>query len=412
MKLVQINTVCNTSIGHIMAGIQRAADNNGIYTVSIYGRRHGYSDLRCLKIGNGLSFWLHVALTTVTDFHGLGSVIVTSRIIHFLKKEQPDIIQLHNIHGYYINYPMLFDYLKNEYKGRMYWMLHDCWAFTGHCAYYTAAGCDRWKSLCHDCPEKREYPISLLLDSSSCNYRRKKKYFTGLKNMTIIVPSHWLESQVKESFLKDYPVEVVNNGIDLSIYRPQRDSGIRARYGIPQNKKIILGVAMYWTKRKGLSDFKRLSQRLIEQGNNEYVIVLVGLSSKQKANLPDNVIGIRRTENVRDIVALYTESHIMVNPSVEETFSMVTVEAMACGTPVIVLDTSAVCELVSGDTGIVLHKDRSQEVNPDRYIEAIHSIETKMSEGIISEQSLVRHASGYSSERQTDHILSLYKRLG
>lgn len=395
-----------------MAGIQRAADADGMYTISIYGRRRGYSDLRCHKIGNGMSFWLHVALTTVTDLHGLGSVLVTSRIIRFLKKEQPDIIQLHNIHGYYINYPMLFDYLKNEYKGRVYWMLHDCWAYTGHCAYYTAAGCDRWKTLCHDCPEKREYPISLLLDSCSSNYRRKKKLFTGLKDMTVIVPSHWLESQVKESFLKDYPVVVVNNGIDLNTYKPQRDSGIRTRYGIPQNKKIILGVAMYWAKRKGLDDFKRLSQRLLEEGNDDYVIVLVGLSSKQKTNLPDNVIGIRRTENVRDIVALYTESHIMVNPSVEETFSMVTVEAMACGTPVIVLDTSAVCELVSDDTGIVLHKDRSQEVDPDRYIEAIHSIENKMTCGIISEQSLVHHASKYSSERQTDHILSLYKRLG
>ena len=166
MKLVQINTVCNGSTGKIMGDIQRVANQEGFETISFYGRRKGYKDLKCEKIGGFFSFWYHVFLTTVFDMHGHGSYFKTKKLVKRIKQENPDIIHLHNIHGYYINYKVLFDYLKNEYQGKIFWTLHDCLPLTGHCAYFTSVNCDRWKTECHDCPKKKSYPTSLFKDRS------------------------------------------------------------------------------------------------------------------------------------------------------------------------------------------------------------------------------------------------------
>ncbi|WP_248405323.1 glycosyltransferase [Butyrivibrio fibrisolvens] len=407
MKLIQINTVCNTSVGHIMGNIQKAAIEAGFETLSIYGRRKGYKDIPCLKVGNGFSFWAHVILTSVTDLHGLGSYYVTKKIIRVLKYEKPDIIHLHNIHGYYLNYRLLFDYLKNYYQGQIVWTLHDCWAYTGHCAYYTGAGCNRWIDGCYSCPEKGEYPISLMLDESKYNYKAKRNSFTGLNNLTLIVPSKWLEVQVKRSFLKDYPVKVVSNGIDFEIFHPVQQVDIRKKFNIPDNKKILLGVALYWNKRKGMDDFIKLAKILPEV----YVIVLVGVSARQRKDLPDNIIGIDRTDNQRELAALYTEAHIFVNPSVEETFSMVTVESMACGTPVIVLDTSAVCELVNEKCGVVLHKETDIPVPANLYMDAINEIDCRMQADEITADTVVLNALKYGVKDQTDKIVELYKNI-
>lgn len=405
MKLLQVNTVCNTSVGHIMGNIQKAAIGAGYETLSIYGRRKGYKDIPCLRVGNGVSFWLHVILTSVTDLHGLGSYFVTKKMIKVIKEEKPDIIHLHNIHGYYLNYKLLFDYLKNHYEGKIFWTLHDCWAYTGHCAYYTGAECNRWVKGCHNCPEKGEYPISLFLDESKYNYKSKKAAFIGINNMTIIVPSKWLKDQVRNSFLKDYTVRVVANGIDFEIFHPTRDLDLRKRYGIPENKKILLGVALYWNKRKGLNVFMELAQII----SDDYVIVLVGLSQRKCRELPDNIIGISRTDNQKELAALYTESYIFINPSIEETFSMVTVEAMACGTPVIVLDTSAVCELVDNNSGIVLHKDANKPLSCNDYMNAIKEVEGKVDNNIITIDSIMLNASKYGVKNQTNKIIELYR---
>ena len=261
MKLVQINTVCNGSTGKIMGDIQRVANSEGFETISFYGRRKGYNDLRCEKIGGFFSFWYHVFLTTVFDMHGHGSYFKTKKLVKRIKQENPDIIHLHNIHGYYINYKVLFNYLKNEYQGKIFWTLHDCLPFTGHCAHFMLVGCDRWKTQCHDCPKKRRYPISLFKDRSYKNYIEKKELFTGLKNPTIITPSDWLNKTVKKSFLKEYDVVTVNNGIDLNIFKEDKDIEVLKKYIIP-NRKIVLGVANIWIKEKGLDDIIELSKEL------------------------------------------------------------------------------------------------------------------------------------------------------
>ena len=395
-KLVQINTVCNTSTGRIMGDIQREALKQGYEAVSFVGRRKPFTDIRCEKIGNSLSFWIHVAINTVFDRQGYGSYFVTKKLVKCIKKEKPDMIHLHNLHGYYLNLPVLFDYLNNEFEGEVFWTFHDCWPFTGHCPHFAAAGCGKWKEGCYQCPSKKEYPISLFLDASRKNYREKKQMFCGLKKLTIITPSDWMAGWIKDSFMGKYPVKVINNGIDLKTFSYRPDSKILEKYQIPTEKKILLGVASVWDKRKGLQDFFELAQKLPE----EYVVVLVGLSKPQIGKLLPNMIGIERTENREELAAIYSMAHIFINPSVEESFSLVTVEAFACGTPVIVLDTSAVKELVCKDNGIVLSKHTASE-----YLEAVSMIEKRG----LRREKVAKTAEKYSADAAAQKVVQLYE---
>ena len=377
-SLVEINTVVNNSTGRIMHDIQREADISGMETLSIVGRRHVYTDVPCVKFGNALSFWIHVIWTTLTDRHGLEpvlSVIYTRKMVRRIREANPDIIHLHNIHGYYLHYPTLMKYLAYDYKGKIIWTFHDLWPITGHCAYYSAVNCDKWMTGCNHCPNKKRYPVSLGLDGSRKNYEIKKELFTSLSNLTITVPSEWMASQVRQSFMGKYPVEVIHNGIDTAVFDHNRliaDLNIESNKWTDEtaysDKKILLSVASIWDERKGLKDLVALSDKL----SDDYVMVIVGLSKHQISRLPKGVIGITRTENIDELVSLYSRAHIFINPSLEESFSLVTVEALSCGCPCIVLDTSAVAELVNDDNGVVLHSHK-----PEDYLDAIKSIENR-----------------------------------
>lgn len=398
-KLVQINTVCNTSTGKLMGDIQRKANVSGYETLSIVGRRDPFSDLQCIKIGNGLSFWIHVGINTVFDRQGYASYFMTKKIVRKLRQERPDIIHLHNLHGYYINLPLLFHYLSKEYSGKIFWTFHDCWPFTGHCAYFTSVGCDKWEKGCDKCPNKQVYPVSLFADASRRNYADKKRMFTGLKNLTIIVPSKWMELMVKKSFFCNYSVITVNNGIDLKTfsYRKPLDE-LYDKYDISREKKVILGVANIWDARKGLSDFLALAAKLPA----EYQVFLVGLSSKQIGRLPQNVKGISRTGDVKELVMIYSMAYIFINPSIEESFSLVTAEAIACGTPVIVLDTSAVKELVCQENGIVLKKHDVID-----YLDAIRILKERK----LSREQISQTAKKYDVDVYAKRIVDLYNNI-
>lgn len=397
-KLVQINTVCNTSTGRIMGDIQREAVRQGYDAVSFVGRRNPFTDIRCEKIGNFLSFWVHVAINTVFDKQGYGSYFMTKKIMKRIKEEQPDIIHLHNLHGYYINLPVLFKYLSEEFKGKIFWTFHDCWPITGHCVHFSAVGCEKWRTGCYSCPSKTEYPISFFFDSSKTNYIDKKKKFTSLSNLTIITPSEWMANWVRNSFFQDFSIEIVRNGIDLETFSYKPDKAVLNKYNILPEKKILLGVASVWDKRKGMEDFLQLSKEISE----EYQIVLVGLTQHQIKGLPNNIIGIQRTDDVKELAVLYSMAHIFINPSVEESFSLVTVEAFACGTPVIVLDTSAVKELVTSNNGIVLHKHSVVE-----YVEAIKKIE-KMQ---LTREEVAETAKKYNAHIAAKKVVSMYEGL-
>ena len=278
-------------------------------------------------------------------------------LLHFIDRFKPDLIHLHNLHGYYINIRLLFNYIK-RHNIPVVWTLHDCWAFTGHCTHFDYIGCYRWKTNCFSCPQRIEYPQSLVLDRSSRNFVQKKKLLTSLDKMSIVTPSVWLANCVKQSFLSKYDVTSIPNGIDVTIFHPVK-SDIRQRLSIPNNKKIILTVANVWNEKKGFSDVIRLSRILPV---NEYQVVMVGVTKPQLSLLPHSIIGIERTENINELVELYSAADIFFNPSREETMGMVTIEALACGTPAIVYDRTAVPEAVDMNTGIIINGDDLFEI--------------------------------------------------
>jgi len=351
VKYLFINSLAGLgSTGRICAEKCRELMGEGHECRIAYGREKGNcEDIPTIQIGSKLDYNIHAALNRITDAHGDYSRAATRRFLEEVRAYDPDVIWLHNVHGYYVNLELLFTYLRTCGK-KLLWTLHDCWAMTGHCAYFDFVGCDKWKTGCHHCPQKKAYPATMVLDGSSRNYAKKKALFTGIPNMTLIVPSHWLEKRVKQSFLGDYPVEVVYNTINTDIFKPT-PGDFREKHGL-EDKKIILGVANVWEERKGLKDFVALAPMLPEDRK----IVLVGLSEAQIKSLPASVLGLPRTANARELAHMYTTADVYVNPSVEETFGLTPLEAQACGTPSIVYEDTACEEVALKYGGLVVKR--------------------------------------------------------
>ncbi|MBQ9433941.1 MAG: glycosyltransferase [Synergistaceae bacterium] len=290
-----------------------------------------------VRIGSTADIYIHALLTRLTDRNGFFSRGATRRFLAWAEEYNPDLLWLHNIHGYYINIDMLFRWIKSRPSMRVLWTLHDCWSFTGHCAYFTFAGCEKWRTHCEHCPQKNAYPASFV-DASYRNYEDKRRIFTGVKDMTLITPSQWLADLVAQSFLREYPCEVRHNQIDRNIFRPSV-SDFRERYGLAE-KKIVLGVANRWEQRKGIRDFVRLSEILNPE---KFSIVLVGL--KHDA-LPEGIIHIDRTSNQQELAEIYTAADVLFNPTYEDNYPTVNLEAEACGTPVVTYDAGGSPETV------------------------------------------------------------------
>ena len=347
MKILQINTTSNWgSHGRIAEEIGILVKKNGGENYIIYGRYSNPSQSYSYKFNTKIDLYKHVILTRLFDRHGLTSNKVTYNIINKIKEIKPDIIHLHNIHGYYLNYSILFNFLSKA-NIPIVWTLHDCWTYTGHCAYYTFAKCNRWETGCYHCSQKNTYPSSWIIDRSKQNYLDKKEAFTSVNNMTIVPVSNWLANEVNKSFLNKYPIQVIHNGIDIKTFSPQNIS--KKELGI-NNDFIILGVASVWEGRKGLDDFIKLRKLL----SSDYIIVLIGLTQKQIDKLPNGIIGLKRTNNVHELVQFYSAADVYINFSVEETFGMTTCESLACGTPVIVYNSTACPEIISNDTGYII----------------------------------------------------------
>ena len=358
MKVLMINSVCGIrSTGRICTDIADALTAQGHEVKIAYGRETVPEKYQhyAVKIGSELDVKIHGIQARLFDGMGFGSKRATEKFIAWVKEYDPDVIHLHNLHGYYINIEVLFRYLKTCSK-KILWTLHDCWAFTGHCAHFDYAQCNRWVEGCHHCPQKAEYPATLLADRAKENHQMKKQLFTNVPNMTVIPVSEWLASVVQKSFLHQYPSVVIQNGIDHSAFKPI-SSDILRQYGIA-DKRIILGVASLWSPRKGLQHFMELAGMLSE----EYRIVLIGCNEVQISRLPENIIGIKETSSVEELAKWYTVADVFVNPSAEETFGLVTVEAMACGTPVIVFNKTAVPEVVTEQCGVVCAENNAYSI--------------------------------------------------
>lgn len=349
--LLQINSVVNSgSTGRIAEEIGLMAKAVGWDSYIAYGRNERPSTSKLIRIGNDTDVKLHGLETRIFDRHCLGSRRATFSFIQQLEEIKPSIIHLHNIHGYYINIEVLFHYLKKT-DIPVVWTLHDCWPITGHCSYFTFVGCEKWKTNCYNCPQKKEYPASYLMDRSKKNFILKKELFNSLPNLTLVPVSQWLSDILRESFLKKYPIQVVNNGINIDVFKPTGRVNFRNKYHL-QNKFLLLGVASIWDRRKGLKDFIEISKLL----DIENQIVLVGLTKEQIRELPNNIIGIERTESVESLAEIYSTSDIFLNPTYEDNFPTTNLESLACGTPVITYKTGGSPEAIDESTGIVVEQ--------------------------------------------------------
>lgn len=331
MKVLMINSVCGIrSTGRICTDLAEVLEQNGHECKIAYGRETVPEKYQkyAVRIGSDFGVKLHALQSRIFDNAGFGSKRATERFVEWVKEYDPDVIHLHNIHGYYINIEVLFKYLAEANKP-VVWTLHDCWSFTGHCAYFSYVGCDKWKTGCSKCIQKKSYPSCILFDRCKKNWLLKKDLFTSVKKMTLVTPSKWLASLVKESYLGKYLVKVIPNGIDLDVFKPS-PSDFREKNGLV-GKRIILGVASVWDKRKGFEDFIELS-KIVDENTK---IVLVGLSKAQLPNLPKNILGIERTDNAKELAKIYTAADVLFNPTYEDNFPTVNLEAQACGLPVI-----------------------------------------------------------------------------
>ena len=394
MKILQINSVCgHGSTGRIATDLADVLREQGHDCRIAYGRGtvpEEYRDI-AVRIGNDWDVRWHGLMTRAFDSHGFHSTAATRRFLRWADEYDPDLLWLHNIHGYYVNVELLFEWIKKRPNMQVRWTLHDCWAFTGHCSYFTAVQCEQWRVHCSYCVQKKRYPKCLLWSRSSRNFARKRAAFTGVEKMTLITPSKWLADLVEQSFLKDYPVEVHYNAIDRNIFKPT-PSDFREKYGLTE-KIIILGIANVWDERKGLDDFIQLASML----DDRYAIVLVGLTQKQMKELPSRIVGLGRTDSAKELAEIYTAADVFVNPTYEDNFPTTNLEALACGTPVVTYRTGGSPEALDESCGIVT------EQSVDALAKAVQRA------ALFDTEACVRRARKFGKKMQFEKYLQLYE---
>lgn len=395
MKILEINSTNYGSTGNIMLQIADTARRKGhtVITCCPASRENKKKSVENQwLIGSRFSRNVHLKLFEYTGFNGCFSLVSTFTFLHKVKKFKPDIIHLHNLHNCYINLPMLFKYIKKQ-KIQAIWTLHDCWTFTGQCPYFDLAKCDKWKNGCHDCPQINVYPSSKV-DRTRTMWKLKRKWFTGVEDMTIVTPSEWLGGLVQQSYLKGYPIKVINNGIDLNVFKPT-ESDFRQKHHL-ENKYILLGVAFGWGKRKGLDVFIDLAKRL----DDRFQIVLVGTNDDVDKLLPANIISVHKTNNQQELAEIYTAADLFVNPTREENYPTVNMESISCGTPVLTFKTGGSPEIPNVKTGYVVDVDDIDEM--EKQIIRI------CSDKVFSENNCLKRACSFDKTTKFNEYVNLY----
>jgi len=353
-----------------------------------------------IRIGFKLDFYFHALITRIFDRHGFGSKRATKKLIKKIDYIEPDIIHLHNLHGYYINIEILFNYLSLK-KIPIVWTMHDCWAFTGHCSHFEYVSCKKWEKACHSCPQSSSYPSSLFLDNSQENFLIKKRLFTSVQNMTIIPVSDWLDNQLRYSFLNRFKSKVIKNGIDLEVFKPSESRALIKDYNL-HNKFIILGVASNWTERKGFFEFVKLRKLL----NESFSIVLVGVNKKLQKMLPSGIISISKTKDQEELAMIYSCADLYLNLTFEDTYPSTNLESIACGTQVVTYKTGGSPESVNEEGGYVVKQGD---------ITAIKNLIDDMKNGIlprVSKKNLVAIAQkNFNKDHNFNQYLKLYEEI-
>lgn len=390
-KLLQINATANWgSTGRIAEQIGLAAMASGWESYIAYGRNHNSSESNLIRIGSSIGVGLHIIKARLFDAAGLGSSRATKRLIGQIEQIRPDVVHLHNIHGYYLNYKLLFEYL-NGTDIKVVWTFHDCWAFTGHCAHFVKEGCEKWRQDCHNCPLRNEYPKSWISDRSEENYMLRKELFGQSHNLSIVSVSEWIDGLVSDSFLRNKRRIIIHNGVDINSFSPDYDNS--------RTSFKLLAVSNVWNEDKGLNDLFEL-RRLLPA---EIEFFIVGLSANQLKRIPEGINGIQRTQNLAELIELYSSADVLVNPTYADTFPTVNLEALACGTPVITYKTGGSPEAIDEETGIVVEQGDVRGL-----VEAVLRLK---------EQPLSREACRARAERLFDKdkcfekYISLYERL-
>lgn len=385
--------------GKIVEQIGLLAEKDGYEVLVAHSTRNeNPSQLSHIHI---TTFWQeirHALGARLFDLHGLLSTRQTEILIDKIKAFDPDVIHLHNIHGYFLNFRVLFEYLKTI-DIPIIWTLHDCWAFTGRCFHFEGIGCEKWKTECYDCKAEKGYTVSPFYDRSQQLYNLKKSLIPSVRNLTLVPVSEWLSKFLKDSFLKDCNVTVIQNGVDLNVFRPLNGDRLRVKHGL-HSKFVILGVAAPWNKRKGLDDFFKLRELL----SDDYAILLVGLSQKQVNHLPKGIIGITRTESQSELAEYYSMSDVFCNLTYLDTFPTVNLEALACGTPIVTYRTGGSPEAVNESTGIIV---------PQGDISAIaNTLNEIKSQARFKAADCRRHAEmHFNKDTQFHKYIELYNRL-
>lgn len=395
MKVVQINATCGTgSTGKICVEISKVLSDHNIENYVLFSSGSSnyplgikYTDEKYIKS--------QALLSRLNGKYGFNSVNATNKLIQELKKINPDVIHLHNLHGHNCNLEMLFEYIREE-SIKVFWTFHDCWAFTGYCPHYSMIKCDKWIDGCRDCPQYRKY--SWLYDRSAYLFRKKQEIVQGI-DLTVITPSQWMAEQVSKSFLNAHDIRVINNGIDLNVFRP-RKSQFKKRYKIGQDKKVLLGVASVWGERKGLDVFVKLAENL---DSEKYQIILVGINRRLAKCLPENIVCIDKTSNQTELAEIYSVADLFINPTREDTFPTVNIEALACGLPIITFRTGGSAEIVDSLCGRVVDCDDFDNLKKE--------IESILNNNMFDKADCVNRANNYGSADKFNEYYKLYKMI-
>lgn len=404
MRVLQINTFyLYGSTGRIMHDLKKVMETDGIEGYVAFG--YGYNPTikeqnTVYRIESDRELLISKLWTKATGHHGFNNKAETKRLLKWIDEVKPDIIHMHNIHNHYVNIRMLLEYIAEKHIPCVLTM-HDCWTFTGHCAYFDYSGCDKWKTGCNHCPSLKDYPKTFaLIDPSAWNYKQKQKLFAPL-NITFVSPSQWLCDLQQQSFLKDKPCKVINNGVDISVFKPTK-SDVREQYGIG-NRKMILAVAAGLSPRKGKEYLLKLPLLL----NDDEVLVLVGLKKGQESLLPktSKVIGIQRTKTSDELVGLYSEADVFINPTLEDNFPTTNIEALACGTPIVAFSSGGSAEVITPSTGISV-----EPRDMDGLVSAIREVCAK-GKGFYAEACRMKAEKDYNKEIQYRKYIELYQHI-